>query len=565
MRDFYDYGITLPTGASGNVRTTCPECSASRKKSKVKCLSVNVDDGAWLCHHCGWAGGLGDGAHRHELHWRKPKYRKPDPKPLTELPPKVTDWFGKRGISEKTLARAKIGYGEAYIPQTESWSGAINFPYFRDGETINHKYRDGKKNFCMDAGAERILYGLDDIEDEAIIVEGEIDKLSLDEVGLTNSVSVPDGAPAVTAQNYSSKFTFLESDADKIGSVKSWIIAVDSDDPGKKLEDELARRLGRDRCRRVRWPSDCKDANETLVKHGPEILAECIDNAEPFPIHGVFTAEDLSEKIEYLYDHGFERGVDTGWANLDQFYSVRPGEFTVVTGIPNSGKSNFVDDLCVHLAQHHGWNVAMFSPENQPLEDHMSRIIEKWINQPFDDGPTPRMTKEAMRAARKEVSEKFSWILPDDDMEWTIDTVLDRARSLVFRNGIRVLVIDPWNELEHDRPQGMTESEYIGRVLKHIRQFGRKHGVHVFVIAHPAKLYKEKDGGYPVPSMYDISGSAHWRNKADNGLCVWRDLSNDHTQLVEIHVQKIRFRQIGRIGMAELRYQKATATYREAI
>lgn len=565
MKTFADFNIDIPGGASGQVRTTCPQCSNQRRKSKVKCLSVDADEGIWLCHHCAWSGSLKDGGHRHELHWQRPKYRKPKPKPETDLPSNVTEWFSKRGITEPTLARAKIGYGEAYIPQEESWSNAIWFPYFRNGEVINRKYRDGKKNFCMEAGAERCLFGLDDITDSAIIVEGEMDKLSLDECGFTNSVSVPDGAPSVSSNNYSHKFSFLEADSEKLQAIECWVIAVDRDEPGQKLEDELSRRLGREKCLRVRWPQDCKDANETLVKYGRDVVIGCVSSAEPFPIHGVFTAKDLSDKIEHLYENGYEKGVPTGWPNLDEYYSVRPGEFTVVTGIPNSGKSNFVDDLCVNLAKAQGWRFAIFSPENQPLEDHMSRVIEKWVGAPFNDGPTRRMGIEEMRRAKSVVSDHFSWILPDDDTDWTVESVLERAKSLVFRNGIRGLVIDPWNEMEHERPAHMSETDYVGQQLKRIRQFARKHGVHVWIINHPAKLYKAPDGNYPVPTMYDISGSAHWRNKADNGLCIWRDLSDNSDSRVEIHVQKIRFRQIGKIGMATLEYRKATATYQEAM
>ena len=124
-------------------------------------------------------------------------------------------------------------------------------------------------------------------------------------------------------------------------------------------------------------------------------------------------------------------------------------------------------------------------------------------------------------------------------------------------------MIDPWNELEHAPPHGMTETVYTGHVLKHIRQFARRQGVHVWVVAHPQKLYREKEtGNYPVPSLYDISGSANWRNKADCGIVVWRDFKDSHAP-VEVHVQKIRFRQIGKLGLAKLRYEPATQRYAE--
>lgn len=560
-KTFSDFGIQLPAGASGEVDVTCPECSPTRKKKNARCLSVNVGKGTWLCHHCGWAGGLAEGERRVDVAWRKPQYRRPEPLPM-KLDP-VVEWFAERGIPKAVLERNRVTAAKVYMPQVEDHVGAAAFPYYRGDELVNVKYRDRAKNFRMEAGAERILYGLNDIEPErCVIVEGEIDKLSVEVAGIRSCVSVPDGAPSETAKDYASKFTFLEADRERLESVKEWIIAVDNDGPGKRLEDELARRLGREKCRRVTWPEGCKDANDVLVMHGSQRLRECLDEAQPFPIAGVFSVEDLSDRIEHLYLHGWEKGVETGWEEVDRFYTVRPGEFTVVTGIPNSGKSNWVDALMVNLAGAHGWSFAVFSPENQPLEDHMARIIEKYARQPFADGPSPRMDMQTLRMAKAWVNEHFHWILPDDDAEWTIDTVLDRAKALVFRKGIRGLVIDPWNEMEHLCPQGMTETQYISRELKRIRQFARRHGVHVWVVAHPAKLYRDKDGNYPVPTLYDISGSAHFRNKADNGICVWRDFKSD-TSFVEIHVQKVRFRQIGRIGMAKLEYVKATASYRD--
>ncbi|MDE2470828.1 MAG: hypothetical protein KGL35_19300, partial [Bradyrhizobium sp.] len=91
--------------------------------------------------------------------------------------------------------------------------------------------------------------------------------------------------------------------------------------------------------------------------------------------------------------------------------------------------------------------------------------------------------------------------------------------------------------------------------------FGRRNRCHVFIVAHPQKLYRNKDGHYPVPTLYDISGSAHWRNKADNGIVVYRDINEPENPLVEIHVQKVRFREVGKVGGVELKYDKATGCY----
>lgn len=561
-KNFVDYGIELPTHAGVEVDAICPECSQTRKKKHAKCLSVNTEKGTWLCHHCGWSGGLAKGVERHEIHWRKPQYRRPEVK-QSNLPEKALAWFGKRGICPEVLNRNRVGFTAVYMPQVEETVPAIVFPYFRDEVVVNAKYRDAHKNFRMEAGAERLLYGLNDLSETTIIVEGEIDKLSFEQAGFKNCVSVPDGAPPENAKDYASKFLFLDADKERIEAVKTWVIAVDNDPPGLRLEDELARRLGREKCKRVVWPQGCKDANEVLVKLGAGKLGECTNAAQPFPINGVFSVLDLSARVERLYVNGWERGVSTGWSNLDRYYTVRPGEFTVVTGIPNSGKSNWLDDICVGLAGREGWQFGVFSPENQPMEDHIARLLEKRTRKPFRQGPTERMTRQELDDAMQWAHQHFHLILPDDDDQWTIDNILESAKALVFRHGIRGLVIDPWNELEHHRPPHLSETEYIAQTLKRIRNFGRRHGVHVFVVAHPAKLYRDGDGNYPIPTMYDISGSAHWRNKADNGVCLWRDLADENTNVIQVHVQKVRFRQIGRIGTTDLVYNRVTATYHE--
>lgn len=565
MKTFSDFGISVPANATGNVHTTCPKCSPQRKKSSVKCLSVNVDEGVWCCHHCNDSGTLKVGRDEpRELHWRKPKYRAPEPQPVGELPAKVVGWFGTRGITPGVLERNQIGFGRVYMPQEEDFVDAVNFPYFRETELVNRKYRDGKKNFRMEAGAERILYGLNDLHPErTIIVEGEIDKLSVEVAGYRNCVSVPDGAPSPASKDYASKFSFLESAKQYLEAVGEFVLAVDNDEPGKTLEDELARRLGRERCRRVTWPADCKDANEVLVKYGPARLAHAIETAEAFPIHGAFDVLDRAEGIRRLYQLGFERGQSTGWPSLDEHYTVRPGELTIVTGIPGSGKSNWLDALLVNLARLHGWGFALFSPENQPIEDHMARVVEKYERAPMIDGPTAKMAPADLERGMTWANRHFTWILPSEDADWQVEAILGIAKQLVFRKGIRGLVIDPWNELEHMKRDGENETEYASRALKRLRQFARTNGVHVWLVVHPAKLYREKDGRYPVPTLYDCSGSANFRNKADNGLVIWRDLTAPKSREIDVHVQKIRFRQIGRLGMVPLDYEPACATYRD--
>lgn len=551
---FEDFGIKVD--GTGEQSTTCPQCSPGRKKKNLKCLSVNVEKGTWHCHHCGWSEGLprgGDGYH-------PPKSK---PKPLTRPDFKFTPdlqeeayifLVEKRKIPPTVLQRNRVC----------SQGGAILFPFYKNGECVNVKYRGPDKKFWQSKAGEKVLYGFDDIDDaQTIITEGELDKLALEVAGYKNAVSVPDGAPSPEAKAYASKFNFLDNCRDRIAQVKHFILAVDNDPPGKKLETELARRLGPERCSRVEWPPGCKDANDVLVQHGPDKLAGIIEAAIPFPVEGLYHPRDVD--LDGLYDRGLEPGCSPGWISVEKLYTVckESGELTIVTGIPGHGKSEWLDALLVNLAESEGWNFGVCSPENFPLEYHLSKLAEKFFQAPFREGFKNRISKGALPGIQNWLDEHFTFLMPNED-DLTVDEILRLARVLVYRRGIKGLILDPWGEIDHSRPDNISETEYISQSLTKIRRFARNHGCHVWLVAHPFKLQKINDGTYPVPTPYDISGSAHWRNKADNCIAVWRDTSpGDSIFEVEIHIQKIRKKHIGRLGMAKLRYEYSTGRYHE--
>lgn len=557
VKSFADYGIHVNHSA-GEEKTVCPECSTHRKKKTAKCLNVNHDKRVWNCWHCGWRGGLSDGVY--ERATIRKTYVRPDyVANSTGLPDKVLAWFSGRGITQAALKRNKVGYGTVWMPQVEGETTAIQFPYFRGAECINIKYRDGHKNFRMASGAERILYGVNDINYTLVWVEGEIDKLSVEVAGIRSCVSVPDGAPAENSKNYENKFDFLSDPA--LVDVATHIIAVDSDAPGTRLKDELIRRLGAEKCKTVTWPEDCKDANEVLVKHGLDALAKCIANAQPIPITGAYGVEDFATEFDAIYRNGSPKGLPTGWREVDELFSLRVGDMTIVTGIPNSGKSEWIDAVMVNTAHNYGWPWGVFSAENWPVTEHMKKLSEKYIGKPFEPGRTERMTPQEKDAALSWMANKFFFVQPESP---TLESILSIVRQLVLRRGIRGLVIDPWNEIEHSRPEAMSETEYIGSALSEIRRFARLHGLHVFVVAHPTKLRKGDDGNYPVPTPYDISGSANWRNKADNCISIWRDLGKTDSRMVDIHIQKIRHKTVGKLGSASLRYDTVCGRYHGA-
>lgn len=286
------------------------------------------------------------------------------------------------------------------------------------------------------------------------------------------------------------------------------------------------------------------------------------------------SAHDLRERIEELWDKGMPPGDRTGWPSLDRHYTVAPGQLTIVTGWPSSGKSEWVDALLMNLARRQGWRFALYSPENAPAEVHAVKMLEKLSGKPFADGPTERMGKEEAIDYAELIAEWFGFIVPNnttDRTNFSADEILAAAEgrfralgSWHDRLARKGLVIDPWNELEHLRPRELNETEYISQTLSKVRGWGRKHNIHVWIVAHPQKLRRDDNGKLPVPTPDSISGSQHWWNKADNAITVWRELGDgDARDDVKIYVQKVRFKHIGRPGIVDLRYNRVTGQYAE--
>lgn len=568
MKTWSDFKIEIPVNGGAERFTICPECSGKRKKKNAKCLSVNVDKEVWNCHHCGWKGTLKHGEQgRPQIdRWRPPVYTRPSLPATATDDTKIDDrlllFFGERGIGPDIIQQYKIHVAMEWMPDLEDRVPVIQFPYFRDGSVINIKSRAlAGKSFRQVFDAERILYGLDDIKglSEAIIVEGEFDKLAFAQAGIMNVLSVPDGAPALNAKPSAKKFEYLENCQDQLSELRKITLAVDSDEPGQALERELLRRLGPERCWIVRWPEGVKDANDMLLSQGIDGLYAAVEQARPTPIEHVLSMPDLAPAVMAYYHTGRQRGFSTGWTNVDELFTVSPGEFTIVTGIPSHGKSEFMDALMVNMIGLHGHVFAICSPENRPTPIHLAKLAEKIEGLPFLPGPTIRMSPENVLHA-------LDWLAPnlyiiDSPDPLSILEVLEKARALVLQKGITHLILDPWNEFDHTRPPGKSETEYISDSISQIKQFCLRTMVHVFLIAHPTKLLKDKDGKYPIPTPYDIAGSAHWRNKSDNAITVWRPKLDIDPHYSEIHFTKIRRKHNGHIGACALQWDPVCGRY----
>lgn len=277
-----------------------------------------------------------------------------------------------------------------------------------------------------------------------------------------------------------------------------------------------------------------------------------------------FDETELMDSVQEAYEKGMERGRPTGWESLDEFYTVRKGDVTVVTGIPNHGKSEFLDAMILNLSKLHDWKFGIYSPENLPFHMHVAKFIEKYIGKPFWPWHREkRMSVIERRMATAWLGERFTFIYPKHR---SIEDILQVAELLVRKKQIDGLVIDPWNEIEHSRPAWMQETEYISLTLSKIRTFARMKQIAVWLVVHPRKLGRTDEGKQEVPTPYDLAGSAHFYNKADCILTVWRDVkAEDHMkEMVDIHVQKVRFKTVGKPGLVKLVYEFDSGRYRES-
>lgn len=260
--------------------------------------------------------------------------------------------------------------------------------------------------------------------------------------------------------------------------------------------------------------------------------------------------EKFIPDLDVIYERGIPPGLSTGWESLDEIYRVKRGSVHVITGIPTHGKSEFLDSLLVNMARLHNLRTLYFSAENQPVTMHMMKIVEKVIGKPMLPGgrmSVPKMSREDFEAAKAFIMDRFTFMDLGED-SFSIDAVLAQAEKI----SVDVLVIDPWNELEHARDKAFSESEYIGLCLQRVRKFARARNLILFIVAHPHMMRKDKDGNYPVPTMYDISGSAHWYNKSDFGISIWRNFAEGSTTF---NLQRSRDRFYATNGEVKFKYE----------
>lgn len=561
-----DFARELHGKTSGNIKTFCPFCHSNRHNKRDKSFSINCATMAYNCHYCGESGYLKSRVDESRKQFEKENrqmaktYKKPSVKPNIQptLDASMVEYFKGRGISEKTLLAAKVTKETAWFPQDNGKRGCIAFNYYVDGEHVNTKYRTRDKHFTFIAGAKTVPYNIDSIAESAygedekkycIITEGEADTLTYIECGYKHVISMPNGANA----NLEWMDDFVESHFDKLEVV---YISTDSDQKGVAARNEFVRRFGADIVKVVYYPNDCKDINEVLVKHGRDEVKRCFEEAVDIKPDGIIEVGDVWESLDDLFFHGLQRGMTVGVPSLDNILSFKTGMLTVVTGIPSHGKTFALNYMLARLNILHDWKIGFFSPEFYPVREHIAQVIETLGGARFS---SQNYTQQTYELLKDYTSRNFFWVDPDDT---DINSILERAKFLIRKKGIRAVVIDPFNSVTDKERKAQKQDEYISDFLQKTRWFARKYDVAMFLVMHPTKQVKQENGLYLKCDLYNCKGASEIYDKADIGITVWR---NELQEYAEIIVTKMKFRHLGDKGTATFKFNKYNGRYSEVM
>ena len=404
-------------------------------------------------------------------------------------------WLQSRGLTVETIAAFRIA------EQTRGDKTYAVFPYLRDGELVNVKYRNiaEKKDMRQEGGAEPCLFGWHLIDPKArtvAITEGEIDAMTLHQCGI----------PALSVNAGAGSHQWLENDWERLERFDEILVFFDNDPAGEDGAKEVIRRLGMERCKRVTLPT--KDANDYLMQGAEgEDFWHAVKEAKPLDPEEMRQASDFISKVKAMFYPAHDDDRDPV-LRLDKdldWFEFRPGELSVWTGYNGHGKSLMLSQVLLGLMQQ-GERVMVFSGEMTP-ERQLKRMVKQCAGL---DRPTGQF-----------IDAIGNWM---HDKLWLFNVVgsaaIDRLLTVFLygskRYGMRHFVIDSlmMTDVPEDGPGSMTAQK---DAMRKLCDFARRNGVHVHLVAHPRKGADESKG----PGKLDVAGSSKITDGADNVFTVW--------------------------------------------
>lgn len=528
----------------GHEKLRCPACTDSRSDKKDRSLIVYHDDGCGKCFYCG------------ALVFRKKDESGPTTKTYTHieqtwqnhtaLNEKLVKYCGTRKISQRVLIEMGITQEPYYQPALQKTVSNLVFNYFEGELIVNKKFRSGDKKFTQITGGKPILYNINAAVgvEELWIVEGEFDVLALKEIGINNVTSLPNGA--------NDNNEYWANSEKYLKNVKKFIIGTDNDEKGLAVRDRIAQRLGRYKCSYVEWEG--KDANDDLVSG---CILKTVKNLKRFPVGGTFTSEDIADKVLQLYHNGLPSTIKPKglWLKeMSDVFSVMRGHLTVITGIPSHGKSSLTDWYLLNLVYDHNYRLSVFSPEHAPLELHASNFTRMALGKPF--WGQGKASEDDVKRYLSWSNERIYFTTAENGEFPNWDWLFEKFKEQIYAYGIDVFLIDAFNKVD-----GSDTLQELRKVLGRLTLFCQMHNVIIFLVAHPTKMKMDDSGRYKVPTLYDVSGSADFRNQAHDGYTVYRD-KNEEEDKTTVYVMKLKYEWQGdSSGSADFYYDKGCARF----
>lgn len=443
----------------------------------------------------------------------------------------------------------------------------IGFEYRRSGRCEFRKIRRGKyrsdgtveKSFRIEpAGVKLFPFNIDSLsewsrsQDVLVITEGEFDACAVRAAGEAFVISVPAGAnrdkvgtDPIDPLN-DGGFAWMWDGPRLLPTINCFdkiILATDNDTNGIVLREELAVRLGRQRCWWPKYPEGCKDANEVLIKYGESGLQDALLNATPLVKDKLISFKDLPA-AQVITEYR------TGWAaEMDKHIRINIPELMVVVGTPGAGKSTWALSLCAQLAEVHNMPGAILQFEDQPYRNYEDLVAFR-----LRKARRPISVDDEGRA-KIWVDEMFRTIAPiglvEDDQDYNFQWLRDAIWEAVKRHGAMWILIDPWNEIEHVWSVNESETRYTNEALRQIKRMARTFNVLIIIVVHPTKQAGQQRDVDQM-SLYDSSGSAAFKNKADHGVVIYRP-EGDKVTIVKIDKCK-NHRTMGMPGTVQMMF-----------